>query len=109
MSEVILNIASSLSRQLILVWICVMIIANSNPGVQAMKTPIYIGGFFPLSPNKASVPGDALLAAAKLALQHVNKSDILRDYELQMIVKDSQVSSLLNSKLLYYYCCDIPA
>ncbi|KAK3737859.1 hypothetical protein QZH41_015783, partial [Actinostola sp. cb2023] len=99
MSEVILNIASSLSRQLILVWICVMIIANSNPVVQAMKTPIYIGGFFPLSPNKASVPGDALLAAAKLALQHVNKSDILRDYELQMIVKDSQCDSAYSANM----------
>ena len=55
------------------------------------KTPVYIGGFFPLSPNKASVPGRALLAAAEMALDHVNKSDILRDYELRMIVKDSKV------------------
>ncbi|XP_067042519.1 gamma-aminobutyric acid type B receptor subunit 2-like [Acropora muricata] len=54
------------------------------------KAPIYIGGFFPLSPNKASVPGRALLAAAELALDHVNSSDILRDYELRMIVKDSK-------------------
>ena len=55
------------------------------------RTPIYFGGFFPLSPNKASVPGRALLAAAELALDHVNKSDMLRDYELRMIVKDSKV------------------
>ncbi|KAJ7363242.1 hypothetical protein OS493_011524 [Desmophyllum pertusum] len=54
------------------------------------RTPVYIGGFFPLSPNKASVPGRALLAAAELALDHVNKSNILRDYELRMIVKDSK-------------------
>jgi len=58
----------------------------------SQRTPVYIGGFFPLSPNKASVPGQALLAAAELALDHVNKSDILRDYELRMIVKDSKVS-----------------
>ena len=58
----------------------------------SQRTPVYIGGFFPLSPNKASVPGQALLAAAELALGHVNKSDILRDYELRMIVKDSKVS-----------------
>jgi len=57
----------------------------------SQRTPVYIGGFFPLSPNKASVPGQALLAAAELALDHVNKSDILRDYELRMIVKDSKV------------------
>ena len=57
----------------------------------SQKTPVYIGGFFPLSPNKASVPGRALLAAAELALDHVKKSDILRDYELKMIVKDSKV------------------
>ncbi|XP_068719358.1 gamma-aminobutyric acid type B receptor subunit 2-like isoform X2 [Montipora capricornis] len=58
--------------------------------ISSAKTPIYIGGFFPLSPNKASVPGRALLAAAEMALDHVNKSAILRDYELRMIVKDSK-------------------
>lgn len=62
------------------------------------KAPIYIGGFFPLSPNKASVPGRALLAAAELALDHVNSSDILRDYELRMIVKDSKVREEQNCK-----------
>ncbi|CAH3039067.1 unnamed protein product [Porites lobata] len=56
----------------------------------SQKIPVYIGGFFPLSPNKASVPGQALLAAAELALDHVNKSDVLRNYELNMIVKDSK-------------------
>jgi len=65
----------------------------------SQRTPLYIGGFFPLSPNKASVPGQALLAAAELALDHVNKSDILRDYELRMIVKDSKVS--VGEKLQY--------
>lgn len=59
----------------------------------SQKIPVYIGGFFPLSPNKASVPGQALLAAAELALDHVNKSDVLQDYELNMIVKDSKVRS----------------
>ena len=57
----------------------------------SQRTPVYIGGFFPLSPNKASVPGQALLAAAELALDHINKSNILRDYELRMVVKDSKV------------------
>ena len=57
----------------------------------SQRAPVYVGGFFPLSPNKASVPGRALLAAAELALDHVNKSNILRDYELRMIVKDSKV------------------
>ena len=55
------------------------------------RTPVYIGGFFSLSPNKASVPGGSLLAAAELALEHVNKSNILQEYELRMIVKDSKV------------------
>lgn len=65
-----------------------VVVALTQP---SQRTPVYIGGFFPLSPNKASVPGQALLAAAELALDHVNKSDILRDYELRMIVKDSKV------------------
>lgn len=62
-----------------------------HQGVKGTKIPVYIGGFFPLSPNKASVPGHALLAAAQLALKHVNQSDILDGYELKMIVKDSKV------------------
>ena len=33
------------------------------------------------------------MAAAELALDHVNKSDVLQDYELNMIVKDSKVCS----------------
>lgn len=65
--------------------------ANIN-GITA-RNPIYIGGFFPLSPNKASVPGYSLLAAARLALDHVSNSNILNDYELKMIVKDSKVST----------------
>ncbi|XP_048589159.1 gamma-aminobutyric acid type B receptor subunit 2 isoform X1 [Nematostella vectensis] len=54
------------------------------------KIPLYVGGFFPLSPNKASVPGHALLAAAKLALSHVNNSDILPNHDLRMIIKNSK-------------------
>jgi enamine deaminase RidA (YjgF/YER057c/UK114 family) len=64
---------------------------KNHQRIEATKIPIYIGGFFPLSPNKASVPGHALLAAARLALQHVNNSDILGNHELKMIVKDSKV------------------
>lgn len=69
------------------------------------KNPIYIGGFFPLSPNKASVPGYALLAAAQLALEHVNTSNILKDYELKMIIKDSQVSLIYS--ILYQFVYSI--
>ena len=69
--------------------ILLVVVSLARP---SQRTPVFIGGFFPLSPNKASVPGQALLAAAELALDHVNKSDILRDYELRMIVKDSKVS-----------------
>lgn len=62
-----------------------------HQGVGGTKIPVYIGGFFPLSPNKASVPGHALLAAAQLAIKHVNQTDILGGYELKMIIKDSKV------------------
>lgn len=73
------------------------------------RTPVYFGGFFPLSPNKASVPGRALLAAAEVALDHVNKSDILRGYELRMIVKDSKVSHSVQYNLIdsLLSACDI--
>ncbi|KAL9973239.1 hypothetical protein ACROYT_G019663 [Oculina patagonica] len=73
--------------KLLLPLITLLLVGLTRP---SQRTPVYIGGFFPLSPNKASVPGRALLAAAELALDHVNKSDILRDYELKMIVKDSK-------------------
>lgn len=59
-----------------------------------------------MSPNKASVPGQALLAAAELALDHVNKSDILQDYELNMIVKDSKVRrEAILSRVQKHDCC----
>ena len=70
----------------------------------SQRTPVFIGGFFPLSPNKASVPGRALLAAAELALHHVNKSNILRDYELRMIIKDSKVCRLHHFSPLVSSC-----
>ncbi|EDO27751.1 predicted protein, partial [Nematostella vectensis] len=60
------------------------------------KIPLYVGGFFPLSPNKASVPGHALLAAAKLALSHVNNSDILPNHDLRMIIKNSKAGQSNN-------------
>ena len=72
--------------------VSIAMLLKRHQGVVAAKIPIYIGGFFPLSPNKASVPGHALLAAAQLAIKHVNESDILDGYELRMIIKDSKVS-----------------
>lgn len=74
-------------------YLVLCIVTVNISGITA-RNPIYIGGFFPLSPNKASVPGYALLASARLALEHVSNSNILEGYELQMIVKDSKVSRI---------------
>lgn len=90
-----------LIRKVLLTWIVTVI--TSNTGKVQAKTPIYIGGFFPLSPNKASVPGYALLAAARLALNHVSKSGILRDYELKIIVKDSRVSCFIHGSFIVLF------
>ena len=89
--------AFKLSLKQIIVLELVTIFLQSS----GQRKPLHIGGFFPLSPNKASVPGQALLAAADLAFNHVNKSDILQEYELRMIVKDSKVYLSFSSSYFY--------
>ncbi|ESP00240.1 hypothetical protein LOTGIDRAFT_141127 [Lottia gigantea] len=59
-----------------------------------------IGGIFPMNGSWAG--GQACLPAVLMALQDVNnRSDILRDYELEMSFDDSQCMPGLGTKVLY--------
>ena len=59
--------------------------------VSHAKTPIYVLGLYPISGSWPA--GEAILAASRLAAEHVNQdSRILHDYELIIIPADAAVS-----------------
>ncbi|XP_072406250.1 LOW QUALITY PROTEIN: gamma-aminobutyric acid type B receptor subunit 1 [Chiloscyllium punctatum] len=64
------------------------------------KQTLYIGALFPMSGGWPG--GQACLPAAQMALRDVNnRSDILRDYELQLIYHDSKCDPGKSTKYLY--------
>lgn len=70
------------------------------------KKKLYIGALFPMSGGWPG--GQACLPAAQMALDLVNKrTDILPDYELELIHYDSMVSEHCMSSLItfHYWNC----
>ncbi|XP_071846264.1 gamma-aminobutyric acid type B receptor subunit 2-like [Apostichopus japonicus] len=59
--------------------------------IHSNKTPLFMIGFFPLQEGPMQLLGNVSKLSAELALEHINKNDnILKDFELRMIVKDSK-------------------
>ncbi len=53
---------------------------------------IYIGGLFELSETPAGITyGQSELAAAQLAIRHINQQRILLGYKLHMLYNDTKV------------------
>ncbi|XP_046335759.2 gamma-aminobutyric acid type B receptor subunit 2-like [Haliotis rufescens] len=67
----------------------------------AEKTPLYIGGFFPMTgPN--SNEGQTTLPAVQYAIDMVNnRTDILPDHEIVLVWNDTQGSNTVSMKLLF--------
>lgn len=73
---------------------------NWNRQTHNSRQTLYIGALFPMSGGWPG--GQACLPAAEMALRDVNnRSDILRDYELQLIHHDSQCDPGKSTKFLY--------
>uniref|UniRef100_UPI00398EAA45 gamma-aminobutyric acid type B receptor subunit 1 n=1 Tax=Pristiophorus japonicus TaxID=55135 RepID=UPI00398EAA45 len=73
---------------------------NGNRVFHRSKQTLYIGALFPMSGGWPG--GQACLPAAQMALRDVNnRSDILRDYELQLIYHDSMCDPGKSTKFLY--------
>lgn len=71
---------------------CLLLLSWSCPSLGKKK--LYIGALFPMSGGWPG--GQACLPSAQMALELVNKrTDILPDYELEMIYYDSMVSTLV--------------
>lgn len=69
--------------------------------IHSNKTPLFMIGFFPLQEGPMQLLGNVSKLSAELALEHINKNDnILKDFELRMIVKDSKVNTYSFSSLL---------
>ena len=55
---------------------------------------VYIGGLFELTDTPGIVTyGRSELAAAKLAIRHINQQGILPGYKLHMVYNDTKVST----------------
>lgn len=62
------------------------------------KTKLYIGGLFDLTGNRDAELGQSELTAARLAVDGVNKDNVLPEYELVLLHNDTQVSKLYEVK-----------
>lgn len=77
----------SLWLRIVLCWFTLLL---SWPCAVAGKKKLYIGALFPMSGGWPG--GQACLPAAQMALELVNnRTDILPDYELELIYYDSMV------------------
>ena len=59
------------------------------------RTPLFIGALFPMTSllNDSWTGGRGILPAARIALGHVNKANVLRNYELMLVWNDTRVST----------------
>lgn len=89
----------SLWLRIVLCWLTLLL---TWPCAVAGKKKLYIGALFPMSGGWPG--GQACLPAAQMALELVNnRTDILPDYELELIYYDSMVrakKTLMHSKKL---------
>ncbi|XP_074651672.1 uncharacterized protein LOC141906324 [Tubulanus polymorphus] len=65
------------------------------------KTIIYIGGLFELSETSFAANGHSELAAAQMAIDHVNLADFLPGYYLKMLFNDTQCDNGVGMDAFY--------
>lgn len=57
------------------------------------KETLYIGGLFGLDTSRGGWNSAGIIPAVQMAIDEINySSDILKDYQLKLLIKDSQVS-----------------
>ena len=57
------------------------------------KETLYIGGLFGLDTSRGGWNSAGIIPAVQMAIDEINNSsDILKDYHLELLIKDSQVS-----------------
>lgn len=84
---------SLLRRPALIVLLSLLLLLLLWPRPSAGKKKLYIGALFPMSGGWPG--GQACMPSAQMALDLVNnRSDILPDYELELIHYDSMVSAV---------------
>ena len=71
----------------------------SKPGLESgtcNRTKIYIGGLFDLTGSRGETLGQSELTSARLAVDDVNRENILPGYELVLLHNDTRVCILLH-------------
>lgn len=85
--------SSFLRRPALIVLLSLLLLLLFWPRPSAGKKKLYIGALFPMSGGWPG--GQACMPSAQMALDLVNnRSDILPDYELELIHYDSMVSAV---------------
>ena len=82
-------------KQILIVWVVVILMASEAKHVQHNRTDIYFAAFFPMTPPHSSegLIGHGVMPAVRLAIKHINQSpSILKGYKLHMYWNDTQVS-----------------
>ena len=75
--------------------------AAPEVAVRPRRKTLHIGGLFELSDTVAAQNGRSELAAAKMAVDHINKQDVVSGYTLKLVHNDTKVSNV--SPLRVYY------
>lgn len=72
--------------------ICCFLTSFAKSDHSTSKTDLYIGGFFGVNIKAGAWSTAALIPALEMALDHVNNdSNILADYHLKYVWRDSKV------------------
>ena len=89
-----------------------MYTASKSPDIYTVAEPfhlspalkkLYIGGLFELSDTSYTKTGTSELAAATLALKHINEKQFIPGYYLDMVYNDTMVSATYAFDLLLLY------
>ena len=84
-----------MANQFLFVICCVLLASTTKCDNSTSKIDLYIGGFFGVNIKDGAWSSAALIPALEMALDHVNNdSNILVDYRLKYVWRDSKVSTL---------------
>ena len=83
---------ANMARYFRLIICCLWSTSSTNPDNSTSKTDLYIGGFFGVNITDGGWSTAGVIPALEMALDHVNNdSNILGDYQLKYVWRDSKV------------------
>ena len=93
-----MNDASFLdSKQTVMAWkrLCFFLLLPLISSHSKAKETLYIGGLFGIDTSGGGWNSAGIIPAVQMAIDEINSNtEILKDYHLQLLIKDSQVCEL---------------